>query len=271
MKNENYVPKIAEIIGVKKENPTIKIFKFRLRDGKLEFMPGQFMQVSVFGVGEAPMAVCSPPFENRYFEMCVRDMGNVTNSLFRMKKGDRVGVRGPYGNGFPMEKFKGKDLVVVAGGIGFSPLESVIEYVIRKRKEYGKVWLLYGARDPSELVFRERVKSWKKKGIDLLETVDKGDRKWKGNVGVVTTLFDKHDIKGEIGISCGPPIMMKFVTQSLQKIGIKDSNIYLSLERLMQCGVGKCGHCNIGNKYVCNDGPVFTFEELKGLTEKVWK
>lgn len=271
MKNENYVPKIAKVIGVKKENPEIVTLRIRLEKGKLEFSPGQFMQVSVFGIGEAPISVCSSPFESRYFEISIRNVGNVTNSLFRMKRNDKIGIRGPYGKGYPMERFAGKDLVVVAGGIGFPPLASVIEYLINNMDDHGKVSLLYGARDPSELMFKERIKRWKKKGVDVFITVDKGNKKWKGNVGVVTTLFDKYDIKGDVGISCGPPIMLKFVTQSLQKIGIRDSDIYLSLERLMQCGVGKCGHCNIGNKYVCLDGPVFSFEELRGLTEKVWK
>jgi sulfite reductase subunit B len=271
MKKETYVPKIAKVVGIKKENPEIRTLKLELeKNEKIEFMPGQFVQVSVFGTGEAPISICSSPFQSKYFEISIRDMGNVTNSLLRLKKGDTIGIRGPYGKGYPMERFEGKDLVVVAGGIGFPPLASVVEYIINKRKDFGKVMLLYGARDPNDLMFRESINRWKKKGIDVFVTVDKGDKKWKGNVGVVTTLFDKYDIKGNVGVSCGPPIMLKFVTKSFQKIGIKDSNIYLSLERLMQCGVGKCGHCNIGNKYVCLDGPVFTFEDLKGLTEKVW-
>lgn len=272
MQKETYVPRIAKVIGVRKENPEIVTLRLRFKDGKgLEFMPGQFVQVSVFGIGEAPISICSSPFEKKYFELSIRNVGNVTDALFDMKKGETIGIRGPYGKGYPMERFAGRDLVVVAGGIGFPPLASVVEYVVKKRRDYGKVSLLYGARNPGEIIFGERIKKWKKRGIDVFITVDEGDRKWKGNVGVVTTLFEKHDIKGSVGISCGPPVMMKFVTQSFQKIGVKDSDIYLSLERLMQCGMGKCGHCNIGNKYVCIDGPVFNYGELKGLTEKVWR
>lgn len=272
MPKETYVPDIAEVIRIEKENPTIKTFRLKLKGGgKLKFLPGQFVQVSVFGVGEAPISMCSSPFERNYFEISVRKVGNVTNALFRLNEGDTVGIRGPYGNHYPVEKFRWKDLVLVAGGVGFPPLNSLVEYLAKDRGHYGRIFLLYGTRTPEDLIFRERIEKWKKRAIGVYFTVDKPDEKWKGDVGVVTTIFDKYKISGDIGIACGPPIMMKFVIQSLRKIGIRDPDIYLSLERLMQCGVGKCGHCNIGNKYVCTDGPVFSFEELKGLTEKVWR
>lgn len=272
MKRENYAPERAEIIRVEKENPTIKTFRLKLAKGKgLKFMPGQFVQVSVLGVGEAPISMCSSPFERDYFEISVRNVGNVTSALFRLKEGDTLGIRGPYGNHYPVEKFRWKDMVLVAGGVGFPPLNSLVEYLARDRGHYGRIFLLYGARTPEDLIFRERIEKWKRRGIGIHFTVDRPDRRWKGDVGVVTTLFDRHKIKGEIGIACGPPVMMKFVTQSFQKIGIGDKDIYLSLERMMQCGMGKCGHCNIGSKYVCLDGPVFTYDELKGVTEKVWR
>lgn len=272
MRKEDYVPRIAEITRTEKENPTIKTFRLKMKGReRLKFLPGQFVQVSVFGVGEAPISMCSSPFERDYFEISVRNVGNVTSALFRLKEGDTLGIRGPYGNSYPVNKFRWKDLVLVAGGVGFPPLNSLVEYLAKDRAHYGRIFLLYGARTPEDLIFRERIEKWKKRGIGIYFTVDKPDKKWKGDVGVVTRIFDKYRIEGEIGIACGPPIMMKFVTQSLQKIGIKDSNIYLSLERLMQCGMGKCGHCSIGSKYVCTDGPVFNFEDLKGLTEKVWK
>lgn len=271
MRKEDYAPKIAEIIGTEKEAPAIKTFKLKFRDmSTLKFMPGQFIQVSVFGVGEAPISMCSSPFERDYFEISVRNVGNVTSALFGLKEGDTIGVRGPYGKPYPVNKFRRKDLVLVAGGVGFPPLNSLVEYLAKDRGHYGRIFLLYGARTPEDLIFRKRIEKWKKRAIGVYFTVDKPDDKWKGDVGVVTTLFDKYDIRGDIGISCGPPVMLKFVTQSFQKMGIKDPNIHLSLERMMQCGMGKCGHCNIGNKYVCLDGPVFNYEQLKGLTEKVW-
>jgi sulfhydrogenase subunit gamma (sulfur reductase) len=271
MRKETYAPETAEIIGTERENPSIKTFRLRLKKGKLNFMPGQFVQVSVFGVGEAPISMCSSPFEKDYFETSVRKVGNVTSAMFRLKEGDTVGIRGPYGRPYPVNKFMGKNLVLVAGGVGFPPLNSLVEYLAKERGRYKRIFLLYGARTPEDLIFRERVEKWKKRAIGVYFTVDKPDNKWKGDVGVVTTLFDKYRIEGEVGIACGPPVMLKFVTQSFQRMGIKDPNIHLSLERMMQCGTGKCGHCNIGNQYVCLDGPVFNYEQLKGLTEKVWK
>ncbi|MCK5022844.1 MAG: FAD/NAD(P)-binding protein [Candidatus Aenigmarchaeota archaeon] len=270
MQKENYVPKMAKILGITRENSDVKTFKLKLSNGKpLNFKPGQFVQVSVFGVGEAAISMCSSPYQKSYFELTVRNVGNVTGALFNLKKGDLVGIRGPYGNGFPVEKIKGKDIVMVAGGVGFPPIKSVIEYILKNRKDYGSVSVLYGARDPKSLLFMDKAKKWK--NINFYTTIDKPSGKWKGDVGVVTTLFDKYSVKGNIGISCGPPIMMKFAVQSMEKIGIKDRNIYISLERRMQCGTGKCGHCNIGNKYVCEDGPVFSLEELDEVTEMIWQ
>lgn len=270
MKSESYMPRIARITGIRTENQDIRTFRLRLSGKGLDFMPGQFVQVSVFGAGEAPISMCSCPFEKKYFEISVRNVGNVTGSLFRLKKGDAVGIRGPYGNGYPVEKLRGRDIVLVAGGVGLPPLNSVVEYIIKRREDYGSVCILYGARTPADLIFGERMEKWKKRDMDVYFTVDRADEKWKGDVGVVTALFGKHKITGNIGMACGPPVMLKFVTQSFQEMGIKDADIYLSLERMMQCGVGKCGHCNIGSKYVCTDGPVFTYEQLKGLTENVW-
>ena len=272
-----YLPQLARIERITKETDTVKTFRLKFLKRKIKnyfvFIPGQFIQVSVFGIGEAPISLSSFPFDMEFFEFSVRNVGNVTNALFELKEGDTIGIRGPYGNGYPIKKFMHKNVVMVAGGIGFPPLKSLIEYILDRRDDFGDLWLLYGAKDPTDIVFKKSLKEWKKqKKFKVLVTVDKSDNKWKGNVGVVTTLFDKTKIPSEntIGVMCGPSIMMKFVTQKLKKIGFKDYQIFLSLERLMQCGMGKCGHCNIGNKYVCLDGPVFCYEELKGLTEKIW-
>jgi len=272
-----YCPNLARITEIFRETDTIKTFKFKFLDKNLQssffFLPGQFIQVSVFGMGEIPLTLCSTPFNNDFFQISVRRIGNVTNALFNLKEGDVIGVRGPYGNGYPINQMMYKNVVMVAGGIGFPPVRSLIEYILSRRNYFGNLWLLYGARDPTDIVFRKDLLKWKKeKDFNILITVDRAPQGWKGNVGVVTTLFDKVEIPNEntIGIVCGPPIMMKFVTQELQKLGLRDDQIYLSMERLMQCGIGKCGHCNIGKKYVCKDGPVFSYDELKQLNEKIW-
>ena len=272
-----YRPNLARVTEIFRETDTIKTFKFKFLDKNLQssffFLPGQFIQVSVFGIGEIPLTLCSTPFNNDFFQISVRRIGNVTNALFNLKEGDIIGVRGPYGNGYPINQMMYKNIVMVAGGIGFPPVRSLIEYILSRRNYFGNLWLLYGARDPTDIVFRKDLEKWKKeKDFNILITVDRAPQGWKGNVGVVTTLFKKVEIPSEniVGIVCGPPIMMKFVTQELQKLGLRDDQIYLSMERLMQCGIGKCGHCNIGKKYVCKDGPVFSYDELKQLNEKIW-
>jgi sulfite reductase subunit B len=272
-----YLPNLAKIKKITQETSTVKTFRLKFLKRKIKksfvFIPGQFVQVSVFGIGEAPISLASSPLNMKSFEISVRRMGNVTNALFELKKRDVVGIRGPYGNGYPMNQLMHKNIVMVAGGIGFPPVKSLIECILDMKEDFRKLWLFYGAKDPDEIVFKKNLKKWnKKRKFKVLVTVDKADKKWKGNVGVVTKLFDKTKIPIEntIGVTCGPPIMMKFVTQNFKKLGFKDHQIFLSMERLMQCGIGKCGHCNIGNKYVCIDGPVFCYEELRGLTEKIW-
>jgi sulfite reductase subunit B len=275
-KKENpHLPDLAKIEKISQETDTIKTFTVKFLKRKLRenfvFIPGQFIQVSVFGVGEAPISFSCSPIGKKHFEFSVRNVGSVTNALFELKKGNTIGIRGPFGNGYPIKKIMNKNVIMVAGGIGFPPLKSLIEYMLETRKDFGHMWLLYGAKDPSDIVFKKTLSRWgRRKNFDVLITVDKPDKKWKGNVGVVTSLFDKVKIPSDnlVGITCGPPVMMKYVVKSFKKIGLKNHQIFLSMERLMQCGIGKCGHCNIGNKYVCKDGPVFSYEELRGLTEK---
>ena len=272
-----FKPMTALVDSVKRENDqisTIKMF-FPHRDdrAKFDFYPGQFAMFSIPGIGEAPLSMCSPPGNRDSLEISVRDVGNVTHALTNLKQGDMIGVRGPYGNGYPVSDLKGKDLVLVAGGIGFPPLASVVEHVIANRAEYGKLWVLYGVKELDDMIYGERMKRWAKaKDVEVLVTVETPCNKWNGCVGVVTKLFDKLDIdpRRTVGLSCGPPIMLKFVTLGLQKLGIKDEDIHISLERMMQCGIGKCGHCNIGGKYVCTDGPVFSYSVVRGMVEKVW-
>jgi NAD(P)H-flavin reductase len=223
------------------------------------------------GVGEAPISVSSSPSRsNGMFEMCVRNVGDVTSALHRLQPGATLGVRGPFGRGFPTEKFRGKDVLFAPGGLGLAPLRSLINQVLDERALFGRVIILYGARTPSELLFKDELEEWgKRSDVELLLTVDRGDETWNGNVGVITTLFRHVSVypRNTVAITCGPPVMYRFVLMELIGKGISEGNIYLSLERRMKCGVGKCGHCQINNVYACQSGPVFAYSEIKGLEE----
>ena len=268
-----YVPHPAELIRVVLIAEREKLFEFRLKDGKeLSHKPGQFVELSIFGIGENPISISSSPTKKGSFELAVRNVGNVTNALHSMDTGTTVGIRGPFGNGFPVNNIKGKDILIVAGGIGLFPLRSLINYVLDNRKEFGRLIVLSGSRTPQERMFARELENWQKReDMELLETVDKRDQSWTGNVGVVTTLFPKVDMDPEntFAITVGPPVMYKFVVVACQKKGIADEQIIMSLERRMKCGVGKCGHCQINGVYVCQEGPVFTYAQIKKLEEAI--
>lgn len=258
-----YVPRFVEIKEIIQETPDIKTFKV---DYKLQHKPGQFVQVYVFGIGEIPLSI--PVAPSNKLEFCVKKVGRVTSAMHELVVGDKIGVRGPYGNSFPMDDMKGHDILLVGGGIGLPPLRSVIEVIIGNLKSYGYVQLLYGARSPKDIVYKELLKKWEEK-IDVRLTVDVGDESWKGHVGVVTTLFDqiKVDSADAYALIVGPPIMIKFSIKGLLERGFREDRIVVSLERMMKCGVGTCGHCNIGPYYVCKDGPIFTYSQIKDLPE----
>jgi len=270
---ELYIPRLAELVGVTELTPREKVFEFRLLDGRpLGQRPGQFVEVSVMGIGEAPISISSSPTRDGTFQLAIRKVGDVTNALHNLKRGDTVGIRGPFGNGFPLETLEGKDILFVAGGIGLFPLRSLIQYVLDRRNSYGKVILLFGARSPAERLFLDELAAWSKNPqIEFRETVDVGDESWKGNVGVITTLIPKVviDPKKTQAVVVGPPIMYRFVIVELKKRGLPDESIIMSLERRMKCGVGKCGHCQINSVYVCQEGPVFTLAQLRNLKEAV--
>jgi len=270
---ELYIPRLAELVGVTELTPREKVFEFRLLDGRpLGQRPGQFVEVSVMGIGEAPISISSSPTRDGTFQLAIRKVGDVTNALHNLKRGDTVGIRGPFGNGFPLETLEGKDILFVAGGIGLFPLRSLIQYVLDRRNSYGKVILLFGARSPAERLFLDELAAWSKNPqIEFHETVDVGDESWKGNVGVITTLIPKVviDPKKTQAVVVGPPIMYRFVIVELKKRGLPDESIIMSLERRMKCGVGKCGHCQINSVYVCQEGPVFTLAQLRNLKEAV--
>lgn len=273
-----HIPRPATIANMKKLTEKEMLFEIKLDDNKpLGHDPGQFVEVSIFGIGEAPISVSSGPSDSSTFEMVVRNVGNVSNKLFNMKPGDKLGIRGPLGNGFDMDLFKGKHLLLSAGGIGIVPMRSLIQYVMDKknRGHFEDVTIMYGAKEPKEVLFSDEVDSWC--DIDNVTcelTVDQcsEDDCWTGCTGLITTLYpkiqiDKFDSKNTIAVIIGPPVMYKFVIKCLETLGIPDENIYVSLERRMKCGVGKCGHCQINGVYTCKEGPVFRYDEIKDLPE----
>lgn len=265
-------PKKVKIIKLEQMSSSVKLFRLKPvgwefpvgKDG-LVFNPGQFVLAGLWGYGEAPFGPASSPFEQRFIEIGVRVVGNVTTALHRLKEGDEMTLRGPYGNGYPLDFFAGKDLVFVTGGCGIPPIASLIEYVIAQRERFGRVYLLYGALSPKDLLFEKRYKRWEE-NIKVLLAVDKPSPGWKGHVGLVSELTREIDIKprNTIAAMCGPGPMTKALEAILRPLGISDRRIFVSEERKMNCGVGKCQHCTTGDKYVCTDGPVFYYDQVQG-------
>jgi sulfhydrogenase subunit gamma (sulfur reductase) len=269
-----YVPSPARIAKVQQLTALEKLFTVELPQGQsLGHKPGQFVEVSLLGIGEAPISISSSPSRsNGSFELCVRKVGDVTSAMHNLGAGATIGVRGPFGTGFPLEKLKGKDILIAAGGLSLAPVRSVIHQVFDERGSYGRFIILYGAKNPSELLFKDELEAWSKRDdVEFLVTVDRGDADWKGNVGVITTLFPKISInpRNTIAITEGPPIMYRFVLMELLGKGIPESQIWLSLERRMKCGVGKCGHCQINGLYCCQQGPSFSYAQIKGVEEAI--
>jgi sulfite reductase subunit B len=271
--NDLYLPRPAKLVKVRTLGAKEKVFDFQFIDGrKLGQKPGQFVEVSVPGIGEAPISVSSSPTRDGIFQLAIRNVGGLTNAIHNLKEGDIVGVRGPFGNGFPLDFLKGKDIMFIAGGIGLFPLRSLIQYVSDMRNDFGRAIVMLGSRSPSERMFTDELEQWQKNPqMEYLETVDKGDETWKGNVGVITTLIPKIkiDVRKTIAVVVGPPVMYRFVINELKKLNLADENIVMSLERRMKCGVGKCGHCQINGVYVCQEGPVFSLAQLRSLREAV--
>lgn len=266
-----YLPEPVKILEIKDFTEQERFFKLEILSGKsLNHNPGQFVQVSVLGIGEAPISISSPPTSDNTFDLCVRAVGNVTDKLHTLKVGDIFHIRGPFGHGFDQEieaRMQGKQLLFVAGGIGYVPLRSLINKVLPERKKYQKISILYGCRTSKDRMYTDELSQIAQMGenVELLETVDRGDDSWKGNVGVITTLIPKVELdpNNTVVAVCGPPIMYKFVLISLMDRKIPKENIYMSLERRMKCGVGKCGHCQMGEVYVCQSGPVFKYSDVE--------
>ena len=267
-----YLPEMARLAEVRPMTALEKLFAIELPDGRnLGHDPGQFVMVSVLGVGEAPISITSSPSRsNGAFQLCVRRVGDVTNALHAMQPGNMVGIRGPFGHGFPIEKMRGKDVLFAPGGLGLAPLRSLINQVLDERGLFGRVIILYGAKRLDELLFHGELNEWvARDDVECHVTVDRGYETGDGHVGVITTLFPEISInpRNTVAVTCGPPIMYRFVLMELLGKGIPETQIYLSLERRMKCGVGKCGHCQINNLYCCQEGPVFTYAQIKGVEE----
>lgn len=272
--NDLLVPSIARILDQRDETPDVKTYRLRLRDDAeqdgFDFRPGQFLELSVFGVGEAPFCLASSPTRRDAVEVTVRRVGRVTDALHTLHDGDEIGLRGPCGNGFDVAAAEGSDLLFVAGGIGLPPLRGLIWNVLDRRDRFGRVTILYGARTPADLVYKDELREWQERGdVEVRITVDRGDPGWTGTVGMVPVLFEQVELRPESTLAyvCGPPIMIRFVIQDLLRRGFAEERVISTLERMMQCGVGKCNHCCVGHRYLCRDGPVFSYREIREMWE----
>ncbi len=265
-----YLPHIAVIEKIIEETPDTRTFHFSFKDEKLRrefsFESGQFGEFSIFGVGEAPFCISSSPTRCDHLEFAVKRVGRVTSALHRLGAGAEIGFRGPYGNGFPLGYLEGKNLVFIAGGIGLAPLRSLIWNVLDKRDKYRKIDIIYGARSPADLCFTYDLDSWKQdKTVNMVTTVDKGDDSWTGREGFVPQVLEQlaPSAKEAVAVVCGPPVMIRFTFPVLAKLGFTPGQMITTLEKRMKCGIGKCGRCNIGDIYVCRDGPVFSYAQIR--------
>lgn len=280
-----YLPFYARIREIGQQTATVKHFWVELPNDKSpkKYVPGQFYQLSLPGVGEVPISISDFDPKANALLFCIAKTGVVTSKIHALKEGEYLGLRGPYGNGFPMDTFQGKNIVVVAGGIGLVPLRSVIEEYFRNSDKYGELEILYGARNSNEIVYKEEMKQWRlKKKTTCKITIDKPEKGWDGNTGFVCNLVDQSycdcsevlfhgnssDQSNTVVLVVGPPVMFQSILDQLSSIQFPDDSVFVSLENHMKCGIGKCGHCNCGGKYVCQDGPIFSWKELKSMEKE---
>jgi len=272
-----YIPYLMKVDKVTFEAPGVKTFMLKFINeedqNRFKFKAGQFGEYSVFGVGESTFCIASSPTRKGYIECTFRQAGKVTKALSGCEEGNIIGFRGPYGNTFPIDEWKGKSLLFIAGGIALPPMRCVIWNALDLRENFRDVTIIYGARSVNDLVYKHELEEWeKRKDVKLITTVDPGGETpdWKGEIGFVPTIVEKvaPSSKDTIAIVCGPPVMIKYTFPVLAKLGFADENIYTTLENRMKCGFGKCGRCNVGKVYVCKDGPVFTLAQLKDLPDE---
>lgn len=274
MANESLIPKVGVITDVRRDTPDVKTFRVVGLDGKKLFkhMPGQCAMVSIPGVGESMFSITSSPTNEEYMEFSIKKCGCVTEVIHSLEVGAQITVRGPYGKNFPVEEdFKGKDMLFIAGGIGLAPLRSVINYIRHYRENYGKVVIVYGARSKDDLVDIDEIKNeWvNEKDFEVYLTIDREQEGWDGHVGFVPSYVKEIGLNPNMtAVLCGPPIMIKFTLAGLLELGFQKDRVYTTLELRMKCGVGKCGRCNVGDKFVCKDGPVFRMDQLHELPDE---
>jgi NAD(P)H-flavin reductase len=274
MKKNLYKPDLMEVLEVQRQTPDVKSVRVRFRDGDrardFSFNVGQFGQFSVFGSGEATFNICSSSNWKDYIEFCFRRTGRVTETLWQIGKGDTIGFRGPYGNGYPMEAWEGRNLIFIGGGIAMPPIRCAVWYALENRAKYGDITIVYGARTVADLTYATELDEWgRQERVRVVRCVDPGGEtpEWKGEVGLIPAVLERAQVPAEnaIALVIGPPIMIKFTLPVLDRMGLKEEDIYTSLENRMKCGVGKCGRCNAGPVYVCKDGPVFTMKQLRSI------
>ena len=271
---EPLIPNVCQIVDIRQDTPDVKTFRVLTLDGKKPFIhkPGQCAMLSMPGVGEALFSITSSPTNTEYLEFSIKKCGCVTTWIHAVEVGQQITVRGPYGNGFPVEtEFKGQDMLFIAGGIGLAPVRSVINYVRDNRANYGKVDIVYGSRSKDDLVFfKEIIDEWKAdSSINVHLTIDREQEGWDGHVGFVPTYVKELGFEPtKTAVLCGPPIMIKFTLQGLSELGFDKKQVFTTLELRMKCGIGKCGRCNVGSKYVCKDGPVFRMDALDALPDE---
>lgn len=274
MTNETLIPMIGVVTDIRRDTPDVKTFRVEAPEGGkvFEHIPGQCAMLSIPGAGEGMFSITSSPTQKNYMEFSIKKCGCLTSWLHQMEVGQQIGIRGPYGNGFPVDTdFAGKDLLFIAGGIGLAPLHSVINYCRDNRANYGKIDIVYGSRSMDDLVdYKEILDEWcKEDGINVYLTIDREQEGWNGHVGFVPNYVKElgFDVN-KTAVICGPPIMIKFTLAGLVELGFEKSNVYTTMELRMKCGVGKCGRCNIGDKYVCKDGPVFRCDQLAEMPDE---
>jgi sulfhydrogenase subunit gamma (sulfur reductase) len=266
---ETFLPQIGKIVETKDMTAKDRYFRVDLEKPLLH-RPGQFVMVSVFGLGEAPISISNGPCRDTNLEMVIRRIGRLTQAIHELKPGDQLGIRGPYGSGFNFDDFYNKDVLFIAGGLGLVPLRSLITPVVAQAGRFGRIRLISGCRNPSEELYRDQLNAWTDAGIDVIRLVDSTENMpWDFDTGLVTDPIPKMELnaKKTVAVLCGPPVMYKFVIKALAARSVGFDQIFVDLERRMKCGVGKCGHCQINNIYCCQDGPVFRFSDLSGIPE----
>ncbi|MES9832045.1 MAG: FAD/NAD(P)-binding protein [Candidatus Thiodiazotropha sp. DIVDIV] len=267
--SETHIPRSAIIDQRIQESPTIFTLRMQFEDANaqevFEFLPGQFNMVTLFGAGEIPISIVNDPEDSHYFDHTIRVVGRVSEAMSKLQPGDRVGIRGPFGRGWPIEEARGRDVLLVTGGLGCAPLVSVIRYLMKRRDQFGHLNILQGVKHSNDLIWREQYDAWASEpDVNVLLAADVTTHEWHGQQGMVTELIEQLNLRvgRTLAMLCGPELMMLAAIANLRSMGVSDHHIWFSMERNMQCGIGQCGHCQIGSKFVCRDGPVFCYSEL---------